>query len=274
MTIDTTIELHDINLYTHIQKFPTWNISKQERRENIVVVVRTRNEARNIERFCHSYHDADSIIVADGGSEDDTVERALEFPNVDVIKYDKRVELANGYWRNNDSDHANFLFWYAQCMLPKPDWIIYDDCDCVPNENLRLSYREILRNCNDDFVMAVRLYLFGDGGMHFPYMAKPGDGHVNWETSLYAFRGNLDFKTVDVPPAYTFKFGDMDIKDFRTDTYCLELFPPLCLLHYSWENIDALDKKLKTYRESGFIPMSHPLDFAGVLEPLPEWAHT
>ena len=49
--------------------------------------------------------------------------------------------------------------------------------------------------------------------------------------------------------------------------------PPYCLLHYSWVDKERLEKKLKYYRESGQHPtMSHPTDFAGTPEKLPDWA--
>lgn len=237
---------------------------------SIVVCVRTRDEAHRIAQFCESYKDADLVLVADGGSEDNTVEIAKTFPNVVVRKFTERTELANGLWRNNDSAHANFLFSWAYSL--HPEWIIYDDCDCRPNYLLKQHYIDILRSTNCDVVMAVRLYLWGLD-QHFPMMAQPG-GEGKWEASLWAWRGNLDLWTINVPPAYDFRIGNYKVADFRKDADTLELFPPVCLMHHSWDNEERVEKKLKYYRESGFIAnMLHPLDFGGNLEPLPEWAH-
>lgn len=235
----------------------------------IIVCVRTLNEVHRIERFCESYKDADLIIVADGGSQDGTQEAAREFKNVWLTHFTERTELANGYWRNNDSRHANFLFGLAYDY--KPDWIIYDDCDCVPNALLRKEYRHILETTDCDVVMAVRLYLWGLD-QHFPRMAQPGE-LGKWETSLYAWRGNLDLWTINVPPAYDFRIGGIKVADFRNDAKTLEVFPPYVLRHESWDNAERVEKKIQYYRESGFISnMAHPLEFAGVLEPLPKWA--
>ena len=236
----------------------------------IYVVVRTRNEKDRIAQFCEAYENADKILVADGGSEDNTIEIAQRYPNVEVRNFTKRVQLAKGHWRNNDSAHANFLFEWAR--EESPDWIIYDDCDCRPNKLLKNDYRMFLEETDKDYVMAVRLYVWGKDGLHFPYMAKPGETHTQWETSLYGWRGHLDFKTVDVPPAYTFKVGDRDIVDLHKESI-LEIFPPHCLVHYSWDDEDKVAEKVRVYDESGLIPgMLGPKKFAGPLENLPEWA--
>jgi hypothetical protein len=107
----------------------------------IIVCVRTRDEAHRIGQFCEAYKDADKILVADGGSLDDTVSIANTFSNVKVLHYKKRVQLKHGLWRNNDSDHANFLFKHAYRY--NPSWIIFDDCDIRPNHLLKKNYRTI-----------------------------------------------------------------------------------------------------------------------------------
>jgi glycosyltransferase involved in cell wall biosynthesis len=235
----------------------------------IVVIVRTRDEEHRIVNFCASYRDADLIIVGDGGSIDRTKAIARRFDNVEVLDYPSRTKLKNDHWRNNDSDHVNWLIDKAKER--GADWIIMDDCDCRPNYLLRQDFRKILLETDCDYVMAVRIYLWGLD-QHFPYMAKPGKDR-DWEASLWAWRGTEDFWTVDVPPAFTFRIGDMDVKDLRNDATTLELFPPYALLHYSWDDEDRVNRKVSVYRESGLIPgQRHPLDFAGPLEPLPDFA--
>jgi glycosyltransferase involved in cell wall biosynthesis len=237
----------------------------------IIVIVRTRDEEHRIAKFCESYKDADMILVADGGSEDNTVAIADAFSNVMIRHYPGRTQMKNGYWRNNDSDHVNWLISWAKEY--DPDWIILDDCDCRPNYLLKRDYRQILSDTPCDFVMVTRFYLWGKK-QHFPYMAKPGEGHTKYEPSLWAWRGHIDFWTVDVPPAFTFRIGKLDVKDLHFDANTLDVFPPYALLHFSWDDPDRVDKKIKTYRESGLIEaMAHPLDFAGKLEPLPNFLY-
>lgn len=234
----------------------------------IVVTVRTRDEERRIAQFCEAYKDVDAILVADGGSEDNTKEIAASFPNVQIRDFTERTKMQGGHWRNNDSAHANFLFEWAYSL--EPDWIIYDDCDCRPNYLLRENYKYVLDTTTSDFVLVVRLYLWGLEE-HFPNLSYIKDA---WQPSLWAWRGNADLWTINVPPAYNFRIGDMEVKDLHTDAKAEDLFPPYCLLHYSWDDPDRVNQKVQVYRESGLIPsMLHPLDFGGPLEPLPEWAH-
>ena len=238
-----------------------------------IVCVRTRDEEHRIRQFCESYKDADKILVADGGSNDRTIEYASQFPNVEIRNYTKRVQLANGLWRNNDSDHTNFLIEWAYSQ--QPDWVIFDDCDIRPNKGLRENYIELLENflCQGvETVLAVRVYLWGTD-QYFPQLSSPL-GEALGQGSLWAWRGNLDLWTVDVPPAFTFRVGSKPVTEFRTDTKCVSVLFPYCLLHYSWDNPDRVNRKVQYYRESGFIPnMLHPLDFGGKLEPLKDFMY-
>lgn len=237
----------------------------------ICVVVRVRDEENRIAQFCEAYKDADMILVGDGGSVDRTKEIAGTFKNAIIRDYLGRQQMKKGYWRNNDSDHANFMFQWAREY--KPDWIIYDDCDCRPNYLLKNRYRMILEILKKDVVLVTRLYLWGTK-QHFPFLAKPATAHINYEPSLWAWRGDLDLWTINTPPAYFFKVGGRMIQDFRTDLNAFDLMPPYCLLHYSWDDPVRTAQKINVYRESGLIPgQNHPLDFGGPLEDLPEFAH-
>jgi len=95
---------------------------------NITVICRTRDEARNIGMFCKSYAWADQILIADGGSKDNTIQIARRFSNVKVRKFSERISKTDGeLWRNPHGRHINFMIDWAESS--EADWIIFDDAD-------------------------------------------------------------------------------------------------------------------------------------------------
>lgn len=234
---------------------------------NIVVVVRTRDEEKRIGKFCEAYKDADTIIVADGGSIDNTVSIASQYKNVVLRPFNERVELNKGMWRNNDAAHANFLV--AQAKTFNPDWVIYDDCDCRPNFLLKQDYRKILEETTENIVCAVRFY-FWNTDEWFPQMSSPAG---NLEPTLWAWKGNLDFGFINVPPAYCFRINGNKVENLHAQTSVKDLYPPYALLHYSW-NEETVAYKIRNYADSGFIPgYVDPRQFAGPRRPIEEYMH-
>lgn len=231
----------------------------------IVVIVRTRNEEKNVGRFCSAYQGiANKILVADANSTDRTREIARSYRNVRVRIFDKKKPLQNGYERNSHSEQINFLLDWAK--EEKADWIIFDDCDCWPNFLMKEKLRYILEAASVDFVHAVRLYLWGND-KYFPKLAKPVDG-VTWEAGPYAWKASTGLYCTDDEDGYHQKFSIQPKKHER-----INIEPPMCLLHNPWQDEEMVEQKLKFYRESGVIPnMLHPLEFGGPLEKLPDWA--
>lgn len=238
----------------------------------ITVMVRTRDEADNIGQFCAAYSEiADKILVADGGSEDNTLEIASWFPKVEIRHFEGRTPLRREHWRNNDSDHINFLIEWAR--EDDPDWIILDDCDSRPNFMLREHARHELEDTNKSVAMTCRVYLWGKD-QYFPHMMhlKPVE-EDNYMTSLWAWRPGTNLWTVSQFPHYTLMIGNEIAGDLHLSSKVLDLMPPFCLLHYTWANEERALEKIRIHRESGSIPdHKHPLEFAGPLEPLPRWA--
>ena len=232
----------------------------------IITIVRTRNEEKRIEMFC-KYHDfSDLILVADGGSEDDTVKLSKKFPKVQVRVFDEMIELGGGYRRNPDWKHLNFLFEWAE--EEEADWIVYNDCDTNPNYLLQKEARKIMEESPHPFIRAVQIFLWGED-KYFPALSRNG----GWWPSLWAWKVDTRLRAFGDPPH--FQFGSLlegrQAMDFNAIP-CSDALPPHCQLHASWIDSNAVDKHIKMYRDSGLISgMRHPIDFGGALAKRDEW---
>jgi hypothetical protein len=232
-------------------------------KSKIVATTRARNEAKNIAYFCNAYKFADKILIADGGSEDNTVQIANCYPNVEVRQFEEKIYSSSGDWRNPRGSHQNFLIDWAE--EEGADWMILDDTDCLPNMYLREDYHSIMRNNpKKDFIYATRLYIWGYD-KYFPKLAKPkGD----WTPSLWAWRLESGFRfKEDNPWLLEFGFEPEKHKILNLET------PPYCLLHYPWKTEEDVQRKMHFYNSMPETHnLEHPLEAFGKLEDLPDWA--
>jgi glycosyltransferase involved in cell wall biosynthesis len=226
----------------------------------VVTVVRTLNESANVERFCYCYRDiADEILIADGGSSDDTIEKASKIPKVSVRPFEEKVIHKDGItWSNPRGKHCNFLFDWA--LERGADWIIFDDCDCVPTVALQEHGRTILEECKENMVFAFRMFVKYDTHW-YPSMNYAGQ-------SLWAWRRFVNVRADEKLPAYF----TMLIPESPTS----RLIHPFALLHYFYPDEETIRKKLDFYLitedlGAGVVP-NHPSSFMGREELLPEWA--
>lgn len=231
----------------------------------IVALVRTLNEYSNILSFIWAYKPwVDGILIADGGSTDgtrDLVATIHDEPKVQVREFGKRVQMARGVWRNPEGKHINFLLDWAKDE--GADWVIFDDCDCRPNKLLRRWGRGLIEESPDSIINAVRLYWWGKDE-HFPHMAQP-HGRGLWSPSLWAWKLEVGLRwSEDEPFSFHFENGPEGKPSFN-------IMPPLCLNHHGWPDLETVERKYQHYKS--FVPTAlHPTQFAGHLEPLPEWA--
>jgi hypothetical protein len=221
----------------------------------IVVAVRCFNEEKNIEGFMRGYDFADEIVVSDGGSTDDSVSILSRYSKVHLLNFDGR-ETVDGHTWNPDAPHMNFVLDSAKEL--KPDWLIFDDMDCHPNDTLRDSARSLLERCSQSQVNVFRLYMWGED-KYFPKMN-------NWFHPDYRSLWTWRPAEIDIHADPIQKHGTM--VGLSDNPYGIEL--PACLLHRSWHP-DTIEQKMKHYTAMG-LRMEHPLSFAGEPEPLPEWA--
>lgn len=223
----------------------------------IVVLVRTLNEERNIEKFCQRYSFCDEIIISDGGSTDRTVEIAKTFDNVTVHDFHIRIPFPNGEgYYTHEGKQINGLIRNA--VERGADWVIYEDCDCYPNFQLGDSAREILDNDDVWKVMAYRLYIY-KRRYYFPDLNKPGQG-------LWAWRPDKVKVVCDET-----KDRHRDMAQDEVPDHTLWVNEPLVLLHNYAQDDEHIKEKLEFYRKLG-IPVKHPKKTSGKLKKLPKWA--
>jgi len=228
----------------------------------IIACVRTFNEAERIAKFCRAFQFCDEIIVADGGSEDDTFKIAWDQPKTFVVSYPVKVKLKNGMYRNPDGPHLNFLWDLAR--EHGADWIISQDCDQRPNKFLKEQARQIMETTTKNFIMPVQIFLWKKT-MYFPHLSKE-NGYGNWMHGIWAHRANLGMKAIDKMPHYEFTIDPIKTNDFTL------VEPPACYMHHGWESDEGTLKMVKYYRETGLIPgMNHPLFMGGKPYPILDW---
>lgn len=234
----------------------------------IAALIRTLNEEANIIQCCNAYQFADMILIADGGSIDNTIEIALAMPKTYIRNFDVRVECQNGIWRNPDAEHLNFLYDWAH--EKGADWIISQDCDQRPNIYLQQNARKIMEETNKDFLMGIQFFLWKEIE-YFPLLTNGGG--TKWMHGLWAWRANTNIRAIDKMPHYEFSLdGGKTSIDLSTTDRHQNIDLPNCYLHHGWNSDEKVNFMIEYYRKSGLIPeQAHPLDFGGETKPIEEW---
>lgn len=235
----------------------------------IVACTRTMNESRNIDRFCRSFAWADRILVADGGSVDDTIIKARTYPNVEVRDYLVRNTTRGVTW-NPQGPMCQWLWDWARAE--GSDWLVMEDCDSVPNTLLRTEMRMLIQrhDLDADMIGAARLYQWGTTRSHFPQLAHVGktgpwavDSYFAWRVSLTQFK----FNDGTVHQGWVPDPKEAGIR-------LLTLQPPYCFIHRFALDERDIEKKTASH-DAGVdykVQHQHPLQFGGPLTDMPEWA--
>jgi len=235
----------------------------------IIATARSRNEEKHVRQYCEAYSEfADIILIADGGSEDDTVKIALEYPKVMVRDYPVQVQLRDGSFRNPDGDHIQFLVDWA--IEIGGDWIVHQDMDQRPNKYLKQDAHEIMEQMDEDFLQATQIFLWGKD-QFFPDLSNQ---RGFWMPGLWAWRLSINLKIIDAMPHYMFSFDGTNPIDINKidQKRVRNLLPPYCYLHYGWETPESTWEHVNYYRKTGLIEnMQFPTGFGGRPAPLLAW---
>jgi hypothetical protein len=233
----------------------------------IVATVRTFNESKHIRRWCESYSQfADILLVADGGSTDNTIKIASQYPKVQIRNYPVTVTLRDGTKRNPDGPHIQFLVDWATEI--GGDWIVHQDCDQRPNKFLKRDARIIMEDMKEDFFQVTQIFLWGKD-MYFPKMSDFGNG---WAQGLWAWRLSSKLKILNRMPHYEFSLDGHTSLNVDRSGRNLNIQPPYCFLHYGWQTNEETVEHVEYYRRTGLIDgMKHPLEDGGRLAPLEDW---
>ena len=232
----------------------------------IVATCRTFNEHKHIEQWCKSYSEfADILLVADGGSTDDTVELAYKYSKVQIRNYPVKVQLQDGSLRNPDGPHVQFLVDWATEI--GGDWIVHQDCDQRPNFYLKYKARKIMEEMKQDFLQVTQIFLWGKD-QYFPLLSCPGGV---WMQGLWAWRLSTNLKIIDKMPHYMFSLNGQEPIDINKTGRELNIQPPYCFMHYGWQTEAETWEHVNYYRRTGLSPMVYPLEFGGAPASLEDW---
>ena len=219
----------------------------------IVVIVRTLNEETNIAEFCDGHKWADQILIADGGSTDNTKGIAGLFDNVKVRDFEQRHYLPNGLFMNPEPAHINYLIDWANCE--GTDWIVLDDADSWPTPALQRDARKLIESTYTDYVMLTRLYLWGED----QYLPKINEGGG---PCLWAWRAEMGIRWADGLTMFD------TVAPIPNIGRALILEPPYADLHHFSRNYET-----KRARYAAWGHPQQPIE-GGIYwppEPLPEW---
>lgn len=222
----------------------------------LIVINRTLNEIRNIERFCQNYSFADKILITDGGSTDGTVEAARKFANVEVRDVSHLQIEIDGYGViTPESNQTNIGVAWAK--EEGADWIIKDECDCWPNSHLRHEARRILETVDQPSVFVYRLYLWMEDE-YFPRMNRSGQ-------SLWAWRPDTVNVYADESRPFAAGLRGLPPKNERAN---LEL--PYACLHHFCPDYETFKHKLAYKKAMGKNWVYPPDSIYVPAEKLPE----
>lgn len=260
----------------------------------IVVITRVKNEQRNLARYWNAWAPvADLMLLADGGSTDQTITMAQMMDKVKVRSFTKAIDR-NGYLFNPEGSQSNFLIKWA--IEENADWIVYADCDEIPNYILKRSIRKILTMTMQPALWTRMVHFWGTD-MIIPELhninmtdrrvtawcprklnlwARESDPIVLelqqlrdlWKVNedLLKFRNINDIATHEDQELWLEIRRKERVAYEELKTYGIKLQFPACILHYGYDDQEVVEDKMNRYGLK-----KHPLDAPGLTLSVPDY---
>jgi glycosyltransferase involved in cell wall biosynthesis len=230
----------------------------------IFVLLRTRNEERNIARFLQHYppENIDKILISDGLSLDRTVEVAKTYPKTYFRPFNKVVYGDNGIYRQPEGSHFQFINnWAKEEGATDEDWLLWDDADSVPTEAMVKDFRKIFDDADQAGALAIyafHIYIW-KFDEYFPQMNLPGRIMYAWKVKAGVYWDEAE------------TWGVIQ-KNAPAPNLHYNIQNPYALLHYFCQTEEIAQQKYEFYKNSnrmtGIIPI---LQMAGPKIPLEAW---
>lgn len=186
------------------------------------------------------------------------------YPRVQFREFNNTIRLDNGLITCHESLYYKFLSDWA--IEENVDVAIFDDSDHCPNLALQRDARAIFEAHPDTpFFYSLLMYVYGTD-FYFPELnnCNPSERLWAWNTRLWTPDiGTSNPNTVEIK-------NQPDARFLAGEGYKFQ-HPPYCIRHYSYLTEEIIQKKMAFNHARG-VPVRHPLESCGRLDPLPDWA--
>lgn len=115
----------------------------------VSVIVSTKNEEKNISECLNALKNYKEVFVIDSNSEDNTVNIAKSYKNVQAINFD---------W---NGEYPKKKQWILDNIKTNTDWVLFVDADEVFNSELDQEINEAIKGKENAFYLTANVWFMG-----------------------------------------------------------------------------------------------------------------